>query len=58
MHLTPYLVLVFAGFGAFVAVLGTVTTQGWIAAVRARRQAPVAEPVRREAPHVGRRHAA
>jgi hypothetical protein len=58
MHLTPYLVLVFAGFGSFVGVLGTVTTQGWIAAMRARREAPTIEPVHREAPRGGHRRAA
>lgn len=31
MHLTPYLVLVLAGFGAFIAALGSAWLRGWLA---------------------------
>jgi hypothetical protein len=58
MHLTPYLVLVFAGFGTFAGVLGTVTAQGWFAAMRARRQATMGAPAHREASQVGQSRAA
>lgn len=37
--MTPYLALVLAGFAVFIVVLGTVTTQGWIAAMRAKSAA-------------------
>jgi hypothetical protein len=57
MHLTPYLILVFVGFGSFAAVLGTVTAQGWFAAMRARRQAEIVEPVGRKASQAGQRRA-
>jgi len=45
--MTPYLALVLAGFALFVVVLGVVTTQGWIAALKAKstpRQAARVEP--------------
>lgn len=35
--MTPYLALVLAGFAVFVGALGAVTTQGWIAALKAKQ---------------------
>jgi len=42
--MTPYLALVLAGFTLFVVVLGVVTLQGWIAALKAKSARKVATP--------------
>lgn len=46
--MTPYLALVLAGFSLFVGVLGVVTLQGWMAALKARR--PAVRDVQARAP--------
>lgn len=48
LTLTPYLALVLAGFTVFVVVLGVVTLQGWMAALKARR--PAVRDVQARAP--------